>query len=139
MPAELVLPVLCRRSGRSRPLESASAYHQVAPKSDEAYRPGEPNPARPAPPPRRHGAYERWLLARDIQRGGGGQSVEWFFDNISHQWLLDHVPMNKSILRKWLTSGFLEGQVFYDTISGTPQGGIITPLTQKVTSSLSGW
>jgi RNA-directed DNA polymerase len=45
--------------------------------------------------------------------------------------------MNKSILRKWLKSGFLEGQVFYDTISGTPQGGIITPRTQKVTSNLT--
>jgi RNA-directed DNA polymerase len=60
-----------------------------------------------------------WVLEGDIKG---------CFDNISHQWLLDHVPMNKSILRKWLKSGFLEGQVFYDTISGTPQGGIISPV-----------
>jgi RNA-directed DNA polymerase len=32
--------------------------------------------------------------------------------------------MDKTILWKWLKSGFLEKQVFYDTISGTPQGGI---------------
>lgn len=84
MPAELVLPDLSGLSDRSRPLESASAYHQVAPKSDEACRRGEPSPAHPAPAPRRHGAYERWLLARDIQRGGGGQSVEWFLALVYH-------------------------------------------------------
>jgi RNA-directed DNA polymerase len=50
------------------------------------------------------------------------------FDNISHQWLLDHVPMDKTILRKWLKSGYLEKQVLHDTISGTPQGGIISPV-----------
>ena len=36
--------------------------------------------------------------------------------------------MDKTILRKWLKSGFLEKQVFHDTISGTPQGGIISPV-----------
>jgi RNA-directed DNA polymerase len=60
-----------------------------------------------------------WILEGDIKG---------CFDNISHQWLLDHVPMDKSILRKWLKSGYLEKQVFYDTISGTPQGGIISPV-----------
>jgi RNA-directed DNA polymerase len=69
-----------------------------------------------------------WILEGDIQG---------CFDNISHQWLLDHVPLDRSILRKWLKSGYLEEQVLYDTVSGTPQGGIITPLTQKRTSSLS--
>lgn len=60
-----------------------------------------------------------WILEGDIQG---------CFDNISHQWLLDHVPMNKSILRKWLKSGYLEKQVLHDTLSGTPQGGIISPV-----------
>ena len=60
-----------------------------------------------------------WILEGDIKG---------CFDNISHQWLLEHVPMDKSILRKWLKSGYLEDQVFYDTISGTPQGGIISPV-----------
>jgi RNA-directed DNA polymerase len=59
-----------------------------------------------------------WILEGDI---------EGCFDNISHQWLLDRVPMDKSILQKWLKSGYLEKQVFYDTVSGTPQGGIISP------------
>jgi RNA-directed DNA polymerase len=64
-------------------------------------------------------AHPAWIFEGDIKG---------CFDNISHQWLLDHVPMDKSILRKWLKSGYLEKQVFYDTISGTPQGGIISPV-----------
>jgi len=60
-----------------------------------------------------------WVLEGDIKG---------CFDNISHEWLLDHVPMDKAVLRKWLKSGYLEKQVFYDTISGTPQGGIISPV-----------
>ncbi len=60
-----------------------------------------------------------WILEGDIKG---------CFDNISHEWLLDHVPTDKETLRKWLKAGYLEKQVFYDTISGTPQGGIISPV-----------
>lgn len=60
-----------------------------------------------------------WILEGDIKG---------CFDNISHDWLLANVPLNKVILREWLKSGFIEKQVFYDTVSGTPQGGIISPV-----------
>lgn len=60
-----------------------------------------------------------WILEGDIKG---------CFDNISHDWLLANVPMNKVILRKWLKAGFIEKQMFYDTVSGTPQGGIISPV-----------
>jgi RNA-directed DNA polymerase len=60
-----------------------------------------------------------WILEGDIKG---------CFDNISHSWLLANVPMDKAILRKWLKSGFLEKQVYHDTVSGTPQGGIISPV-----------
>jgi RNA-directed DNA polymerase len=50
------------------------------------------------------------------------------FDNISHAWLMAHVPMDKTILRKWLKSGYMEKHSFYATEQGTPQGGIISPV-----------
>ena len=31
--------------------------------------------------------------------------IKGYFDNINHQWLIDHVPMDKAILQKWLRTG----------------------------------
>ncbi len=36
-------------------------------------------------------------------------------DRISHNWLLDHIPMDKELLRKWLKAGFLEKHVLFAT------------------------
>ena len=60
-----------------------------------------------------------WILEGDIKG---------CFDNISHSWLLDNIPMDKSMLRKWLKAGFMELGSFNPTDSGTPQGGIISPV-----------
>ena len=68
----------------------------------------------------------QWVLEGDIKA---------CFDNISHDWLIAQVPMDKAILRKWLKAGFMQGRTLWPTKAGTPQGGIITPLTQKRTSS----
>jgi RNA-directed DNA polymerase len=50
------------------------------------------------------------------------------FDRIRHEWLIAHVPMDKTILRKWLAAGFVEEKVLHPTTEGTPQGGIISPV-----------
>lgn len=55
------------------------------------------------------------------------------FDRISHDWLIANIPMDKAILRKWLKAGYLEKTVFYDTETGTPQGGIISPVLANMT------
>jgi RNA-directed DNA polymerase len=55
------------------------------------------------------------------------------FDEISHEWMLSHISMDRSILRQWLTAGFIERQIHYPTISGTPQGGIISPALMNMT------
>jgi RNA-directed DNA polymerase len=60
----------------------------------------------------------QWILEGDIKS---------CFDKISHSWLLDHVPMDKTVLRKWLASGYMEKRVFHETTEGTPQGGIASP------------
>lgn len=60
-----------------------------------------------------------WVLEGDI-RG--------CFDNISHDWLLAHVPMDKQVLQKWLKAGYMESNRLNPTEAGTPQGGIISPV-----------
>jgi len=61
----------------------------------------------------------QWIFEGDIKG---------CFDNISHEWLLQNVPMNKAILRKWLKAGYLDKSAFNRTDDGTPQGGIISPV-----------
>lgn len=57
------------------------------------------------------------------------------FDSISHQWLLDNTPMDKEILKKWLTAGYIEKGELYPTTLGTPQGGLISPGLLLITLS----
>ena len=66
----------------------------------------------------------RWVLEGDIAA---------CYDRISHEWLQQHVPMDKGILRKWLKSGYVERKTFHATEEGTPQGGIISPLLCNLT------
>jgi len=60
-----------------------------------------------------------WVLEGDI-RG--------CFDNFSHEWFLENVPMDKVILRRWLRVGFIDEGTLFATEAGTPQGGIISPV-----------
>jgi len=62
-------------------------------------------------------------------------SAEWIFeadikscfDEISHKWIIENIPLNKIILRKWLKAGYMENKRLFPTTKGTPQGGIISP------------
>jgi RNA-directed DNA polymerase len=65
------------------------------------------------------GKSPKWILEGDIQS---------CFDKISHDWLLAHIPMEKTILRQWLKAGFMEHGALYPTEAGTPQGGIASPV-----------
>ncbi len=60
-----------------------------------------------------------WVLEGDIKG---------CFDNISHQWLYDNIPIDRRVLKQWLKSGFIKGGSLFPTNSGTPQGGIISPV-----------
>lgn len=65
------------------------------------------------------GCSPQWIWEADIRA---------CFDQLSHDWLLANIPMNKRILRGWLKCGYLEKDAFFATEAGTPQGGIISPL-----------
>ncbi len=70
-----------------------------------------------------------------------GKSPEWIlegdikgcFDHISHEWLLENIPMDTQILEKWLKCGFVETQRLFPTEEGTPQGGTISPTLMNMT------
>ncbi len=65
-----------------------------------------------------------WILEGDIKG---------CFDNISHQWLIENIPMDKKILQQWLNAGFIENKRSFPTERGTPQGGIISPTLANMT------
>lgn len=60
----------------------------------------------------------QWVLEGDIKG---------CFDTISHDWILGNIPLPKKPLQQWLQSGFIETGRLFPTISGTPQGSIISP------------
>ncbi|WP_332059021.1 group II intron reverse transcriptase/maturase [Streptococcus canis] len=64
-------------------------------------------------------ASPQWILEGDIKG---------CFDNISHDWLLENIPMDKSILKQFLKAGFVFKGELFPTEDGTPQGGIISPI-----------
>lgn len=49
------------------------------------------------------------------------------FDKISHQFILDNIPMDKQVLNQWLKSGAMDKRRWYPTEEGSPQGAIISP------------
>lgn len=61
----------------------------------------------------------QWILEGDIKG---------CFDNISHDWIMEHIPVEKRILAQWLKCGYIEDHRLYYNEAGTPQGGIISPV-----------
>lgn len=56
-----------------------------------------------------------WILEGDIRA---------CFDNLSATWLMRHIPMDKTLLSKWLAAGYIEEKTFYPTSGGVPQGSL---------------
>lgn len=65
-----------------------------------------------------------WVLEGDIKG---------CFDNISHDWMIANIPMDKVILKKWLKAGYVYQNELFPTEAGTPQGGIISPVLANMT------
>jgi len=70
-----------------------------------------------------------------------GKSPEWIlegdikgcFDHISHEWLMENIPMDTQVLQKWLKCGFVDTKQLFPTEEGTPQGGTISPTLMNMT------
>ncbi|MFZ1026662.1 MAG: group II intron reverse transcriptase/maturase [Limnoraphis robusta] len=68
---------------------------------------------------------DRWVLDADIKGA---------FDNISHEFTLKaigEIP-GRELIKQWLKAGYVESEIFHETESGTPQGGIISPLLANI-------
>ncbi len=70
------------------------------------------------------GCSAQWVLEGDIKG---------CFDHISHDWMLKHVPVDTTMLQKWLKAGYIENRTLFPTEAGTPQGGIISPTLANMT------
>ena len=66
------------------------------------------------------------------------------FDRVNHDVLMARVGRKvkdervSKLIRRYLEAGLMEGGVASARSEGTPQGGPLTPLTQKVISNSSG-
>jgi RNA-directed DNA polymerase len=67
----------------------------------------------------------KWVLDADITG---------FFDNIAHESILSligSVPYGE-LIKEWLKAGFIDRKIFNPTETGTPQGGVISPLLANI-------
>lgn len=77
-----------------------------------------------------------WVIDLDVRS---------FFDKVDHDWMIrfvEHRIGDRRVVRliqKWLRAGVMEQDRWIETEEGTPQGSVITPRTQKVTSVLSAY
>lgn len=68
--------------------------------------------------------------------------IQAFFDNISHDLILNRVAERVAdgnilrLIRRFLSAGVMEGFDFLPTTSGTPQGGVISPLLANIVLDL---
>lgn len=60
-----------------------------------------------------------WILEGDIRA---------CFDEISHEWMLKNICIDKRTLAQWLKAGYVEKGQLFPTDAGCPQGGILSPL-----------
>lgn len=65
-----------------------------------------------------------WIIEGDI-RG--------CFDNISHEWLMKNIPIDKKVVKQFLCSGFVHENTLFPTESGVPQGGLVSPILANMT------
>ena len=76
----------------------------------------------------------RLILSRKTSASGVLEAdIKSCFDEISHEWLLANIPMDKAVLRQWLKAGIMTNGAWRPTDAGTPQGNIASPVLCNLT------
>jgi RNA-directed DNA polymerase len=71
----------------------------------------------------------KWIVNMDIKG---------YFDNIDHEVLVDVLAKRiddkrfLGLIRSMLKAGYMEDWKFHDTFSGTPQGGVVSPILANI-------
>ncbi|TVX95600.1 reverse transcriptase domain-containing protein, partial [Paenibacillus cremeus] len=89
-----------------------------------------------------YSAHQAIATIRRAKRGGYDYVVDLdimsFFDEIPHELLMEKVRERITdgkvlmLIRKWLTAGVMEDDQFHETVIGSPQGGVISPLLANI-------
>ena len=64
--------------------------------------------------------------------------IKGFFDNIDHEWMIKFLEYRIDdrrfieLINRFLKSGIIENEMYYETDKGTPQGGIISPILANI-------
>jgi RNA-directed DNA polymerase len=68
---------------------------------------------------------KKWIVDADIKGA---------FDNIDHDFLLRTLgdAPGKELIKQWLKAGIMKNGVYHSTQTGTPQGGVISPLLMNI-------
>lgn len=68
---------------------------------------------------------DTWVLDADIKG---------FFDNVAHESILAMIGTfpNKELIKEWLKAGFIDLGELNPTETGTPQGGVISPILANI-------
>ena len=68
---------------------------------------------------------DTWVLDADIKG---------FFDNVSHKTISNLVGTHpaRNTIKQWLEAGYIDKGIYNPTNTGTPQGGVISPLLANI-------
>jgi RNA-directed DNA polymerase len=64
--------------------------------------------------------------------------IRGFFDNINHEWMVEMLEQRINdrafirLIKKWLKAGILEDNKVIHPLTGTPQGGIVSPVLSNI-------
>lgn len=70
-----------------------------------------------------HKTDPEWILEGDIKG---------CFDNISHEWIMKNIPIDKSILRQFIKAGYIYQKQLFPNSKGAVQGGAISPTIANI-------